>query len=89
LGEEVAKLKISVPLVELIKSETYKSQINQTLNIVENEDSVNLFDDQPELIFGPDVTGKPLEGGVPPSYINLSNHDKNLTQCNVIFWSLT
>lgn len=45
LGVEVAKLKISVPLTELIKSETYKSQINKTLNFVENEDSVNLFDD--------------------------------------------
>ena len=40
LGAEVAKVKILVPLTELIKNETYKSQINQTLNIVENEDSV-------------------------------------------------
>ena len=37
-----------------------------------------MFDDQPELIFGPDVNGKPLEGGVPPFYISLSIHDKIL-----------
>lgn len=37
-----------------------------------------MFDDQPELIFGPNVNGKPLEGGVPPFYISLSIHDKIL-----------
>lgn len=78
LGAKVAKLKISVPLTELIKNETYKTQTNQTLNLAENEDSVNLFDDQPELIFGLDVNGKPLEGGIPPFYISLGIHDKIL-----------
>jgi len=39
---------------------------------------VNLFDDQLELIFGPDVNGKPLEGGVPPFCISLSIHDQIL-----------
>lgn len=72
LGAEVAKLKILVPLTKLFKNETYKSQIRKTLNFVENEDSVNLFDDQRELIFGPDVNGKPIEGGIPPFYISLS-----------------
>ena len=76
LGIEIAKLNISFPLTKLIKNETYKSQMNHNLNITENEDSVNLFDDQPELIFGPDVNGKPQEGGVPPFYISLNIHDK-------------
>lgn len=35
-----------------------------------------MFDDQPELIFGPDVNGKPLEGGATPFYISLSIHEK-------------
>ena len=35
-----------------------------------------MFDDQLELIFGPDINGKPLERGVPPFYISLSIHDK-------------
>ena len=47
LGAEISKLKISVPLTELVKNKTYKSQVNQTLNITENEDSVNLFDYKP------------------------------------------
>jgi len=37
-----------------------------------------LFDDQLELIFGPYVNGKPLEGGIQPFYISLSIHDKIL-----------
>lgn len=78
LGAEVAKLKIAVPLIELVKHETYSSQITKSLNFVENEDSVNLFDDQLELIFGPDVNGKPVEGGIPPFYISLNIHDKIL-----------
>jgi len=78
LGVEVAKLKISVPLTELVKHETYRSQIRKSLNFIENEDSLNLFDDQPELFFRPDVNGKPVEGGIPPFYISLNIHDKIL-----------
>jgi len=43
-----------------------------------NEDSVNVFDDQPELIFGPRVNGKIAEGEVPPFYVGLNIHDKIL-----------
>lgn len=78
LRAEVAKLKILVPLTELVKHETYRSQISKSLNFRENEDSVNLFDVQPELIFGPDVNGNPVEGGIPPFYISLNIHDKIL-----------
>lgn len=78
LGAEVAKFKILVPLSELVKHDTYRSQIRKSLNFIENEDSINLFDDQPELIFSPDVNGKRMEGGVPPFYISLNIHDKIL-----------
>ena len=57
----MAKLKISIPLTELVKHETYRSQISTSLNFFENEDSVNLFDDQPELIFEPDIHVKLVE----------------------------
>lgn len=87
LGAEIAKLNILVHLTKLIKNETYKAQINQTLNIVENEDSINLFDDQPKPIFGPDVNGKPLEGGIPPLYISLSIHDKIIHNAMLDFWA--
>lgn len=46
-----------------------------------------MFDDQPELIFGPDVNGKPVEGGVPPFYISLSIHDKILHNAMLDFWA--
>jgi len=43
LGAGISKLKILVPLTELVKNKTYKSQVNQTLNITKNEDLVNLM----------------------------------------------
>jgi len=76
LGVKVAKPKILVPLIELEKNDVYRSQIRKSLNIFENVDSVNLFDDQIELSFGPEVNGKPLEGGIPPFYFSLNIHDK-------------
>lgn len=77
-GVEVAKLKISIPLIELIKDETYKSQIRKSLNFVENEDSVDLIDHHAELIFSPDVNGKSVEGGIPPFYTSFNIHYKIL-----------
>ena len=62
----------------MVKHDLYKSQITETLNINEGGDSVNLNDDQPKLIFGPEVDGKCQEGGVPPFYISLTIHDQIL-----------
>lgn len=39
---------------------------------------MNNFDDQPELIFGPKVNGKIVDGGIPPFYVSLNIHDKIL-----------
>lgn len=52
LEAEAGKLKIVVPLSELAKHDVYRSQINKSLKISVNEDLVNVFDNQPELIFG-------------------------------------
>jgi len=71
-------LKTPVPFREMVKNESYKAQITETLNIGEGEDVVNLNDDQPELLFGPKLNGKHQQGGIPPSYINLNVHDKIL-----------
>jgi len=46
--------------------------------MLENRDVVNVLDDQPELLFGPEVNGKTINGGVPPFYVSLSIHDKVL-----------
>ena len=48
IRNEIEKWKITVPLTELVKNESYRSQITETLNIEEGEDSINLNDDQPE-----------------------------------------
>ena len=75
---EIGKLKIAIPLSELAKHEVYRQQINRSLQIPENRDAVNVLDDQPELIFSPEVNGKIVYGGVPPFYVSLNIHDKVL-----------
>ena len=78
LEAEVAKLKIAIPLSKLAKHDVYRSQINKSLKISINEDLVNVFYDQPKLIFGPKVNGKSVDGGIPPFYVSLNIHDKIL-----------
>jgi hypothetical protein len=41
-------------------------------------DTVNVADDQTELLFGPKVEGKYEGGFIPPFYISLNIHDKTL-----------
>jgi len=74
----VGKLKIVVPLLELAKHNVYRNQISKSLKISVNEDSVNVFDNQPELIFGPGVNGKTIKGEVPRFHVGLKIHDKIL-----------
>lgn len=69
---------MAIPLSELAKHDVYREQISRSLQVSVNKDSVNLFDDQPELVFGPEVNGKSTDGGVPPFYVSLRIHDKIL-----------
>ena len=48
------------------------------MNLSESGDIVNQNDDQPALLFGPNIEGKFQEGVVPPFYISLNIHDKIL-----------
>jgi len=73
---EIEKLKISVPFTELVKNESYRSQITETLNIGEGEDAIKLNDDQPKLLFGLEMNSTHQQGGIPPFYISLNIHDK-------------
>ena len=81
---EIGKLKIVIPLSELAKHEVYRKQINRSLQISENRDVVNVLDDQPELIFGPEVNGKTVDGGIPSFYVSLNIHDKVLHNAMLI-----
>ena len=58
LEQEIAKIKIFVPLTELANQDIYRSQILKAFNIRENNDTVNLNDDRPELLFGPKIEGR-------------------------------
>ena len=78
LEQEIAKIKIFVPLTELVTQYVYRSQILKAFNIEENNDTVNLNNDQPELLFGPKIEGRYQEGPVPPFYVSLKIHDKIL-----------
>jgi hypothetical protein len=40
-----------------------------------HSDTINLVDDQPELLFGPEVDGQTDNGVVAPFYISLNIHD--------------
>jgi ribonuclease HI len=88
LEAELAKIKIPVPLTELISRGGYRSQVLKALAIepdigtqalavgsVTHSDTVNLTDDRPELLFGPAVDGRDDTGDVAPFYISLNIHD--------------
>ena len=75
---EISKIKISIPLVELVTQDVYKNQVLEALNIGNDNDTLNLTDDKLELLFGPEVERKYQEGAIPPFYVSLNIHDKIL-----------
>ena len=75
LESEIAKLKVSIPLTELMKNSSYKGHVSKILNFDPISDMVNVEDDQTELIFGPALDGESPDSDVPPFYISLRLHD--------------
>jgi len=75
LENEISKLKISIPLTELMKNNNYKSQVSKILSLDPSSDMVNVEDDNPELIFGPALEGQSQDSDVAPFYISLRVHD--------------
>jgi hypothetical protein len=70
LEGELAKIKIPIPLTELMNKDGYRSQVIKALAIeldigtkaltigsTNHLDTMNLTDDQPELLFEPEVDG--------------------------------
>eukprot|EP00253_Pinus_taeda_P004872 PITA_04872 len=74
LENEISKLKISIPLTEIMNS-SYRGQVSKILNFDPMLDTVNVEDDQPELIFGLALDGQSPESDVPPFYISLRLHE--------------
>ena len=75
---EIAKIKIFVPLTELLKNYEYHSKIATVLKPPGESsvisDSLNLQDDSPTILYGPHVDDSTDEY-VPPFYVSLNIHD--------------
>jgi hypothetical protein len=67
LESKLAKMKIHIPLSELMNKNAYRSQVIRALNIElgVGKNTINIVDDQPELLFGPEVEGQTDNGFVP------------------------
>ena len=71
---EIAKVKISFPLSQILKNFEYRSQIRRMLKFEDSSDTANLQDDNPTIMFGPRVESSQGDD-VPPFYISLRIHN--------------
>jgi hypothetical protein len=79
---ELNKIKIPIPLVELAKNPVYRKQITKMIGVFELEshsDVINLEDDRPNITFGPHFEGS--KDNIAPFYITLNIHDQLLHNC--------
>jgi ribonuclease HI len=78
---EIQKVKIPMPLTELMKNDIFKSAILKSLQPKTPiaADYVNLQDDKPTVTIGPMVEDR--DDSCPPFYISLNIHDKILHNC--------
>jgi hypothetical protein len=76
---EIQKIRILVPLSELVKHKDFKKSLSKLLQPEPSSysiDSVNLQDENPTIIFGPKIEDK--DDSSPPFYNSLNIHDKVL-----------
>jgi hypothetical protein len=79
---EIQKIRIPVPLTELIKHEGFKKHFSELLQSEISclpTDSINLQDEKPAVILGPMVEDR--NDSSPPFYTSLNIHDKVLHNC--------
>jgi hypothetical protein len=79
---EIQKIRIPVPLSELVKKEDFKRSLSKLLQSESPQpptDSVNLQDEKPAVILGPMVEDR--DESSPPFYTSLNIHDKVLHNC--------
>ena len=73
---EINKIKIPMPLVELAKNPIYKKQIAKMINFSDAEcyaDVINIQDEKPTIMFGLHIEN--AKDYVAPFYITLTMHD--------------
>jgi hypothetical protein len=81
-GHEIQKIRIPVPLTELIKYGEFKKCFSELLQSEASflpTDSINLQDEKPTVILGPMVEDR--DDSSPPFYTSLNIHDKVLHNC--------
>jgi hypothetical protein len=79
---EIQKIRIHVPLTELIKHEEFKKRFFDLLQSEASSPlvhSINLQDERPTVFLGPMVEDK--DDSSPPFYTSLNIHDKVLHNC--------
>jgi hypothetical protein len=76
---EINKIKIPIPLVELAKNPIYWKQITKVMGVLELErqsDILNMEDEKPNITFGPHFEG--AKDTISPFYITLNVYDQLL-----------
>jgi ribonuclease HI len=79
---EIQKIRIPVPLTELIKHDEFKKRFSQLLQSEASglpSDSINLQDEKPAVVLGPMVEDR--DDSSAPFYTSLNIHDKVLHNC--------
>jgi ribonuclease HI len=79
---EIQKIRIHVPLSELVKNKYFKrflSKLLQSEPPQPSTDSINLQDENPVVVLGPMVEYR--DNSSPPFYTSLNIHDKVLHNC--------
>ena len=82
LQKELEKVKIPVPLIELLKKPSYKAQVSQFMQphgVSPLPDSLNLQEERPMVVFGPHVEEQ--DSTTPPFYVNLVLRDLLFHNC--------
>jgi len=82
MENELNKIKILVPLIELAKNLVYKKRVSKVINFSNAEsqfDVINMQDEHPMIMFGPHIEND--KDSVAPFYIALTMHDHLLHNC--------
>jgi ribonuclease HI len=82
LENEINKIKIPIPLVELMKTDPFRKSVLKALQPpahVTFSDTINLEDENPAITIGPHIEDR--SDASPPFYISLNIHEKILHNC--------
>jgi hypothetical protein len=82
IEHELGKIKVPIPLVELVKNIVYHKQIEKVIHGYDPSnqlDTLNIHDEFLTITFIPHIDNK--EDCVAPFYITLNIHDKLLHKC--------